>query len=849
MEIEDFDDDDVLPPAQPTTRPAMGYPSTQGTSAARRGNIENFGLASEAAVEESAGLAAELQRLDVQPTNGFGLEAEASRPSQAARAAGGLPTLPRGRSTLQPLGGASGGPRAGPGLLPLRPPPPMAPPPPQDPEAFGLAAEADAVARPDVLGLQTVLPASQPLPAPAFGLANEVDLRAPLVPTRDVISRQPPQPSPPRQPWQQAVLAGNYGLERDVQDAAATGELPLAMATGPALPAPGGYGLAGEIQAAGMAQPLPQGQFVAGEEFVAGGTVPGSGVSPMPLPLIRGGVPFTMQQPVEEQGYGLENDIQQEQQLLQMWSRPLDGTVSLEQLAQQLTDVPEEQRWLHMEARQAERIMIDLARQGVVPRVVDLKNVREKLIEASNPPRLAYLATLEQATQDKRLPPNCRPSLLQAKLKSGQNRLRKLLDPVLDPGGQGFVDLSYTPDGALLPETSRVWQFGLSLVQADGVGKTGLQRVRQPCLFIARLALFDRRANRFLGNILGLRPEAVSDYDKRWEFDPNQRIIVRCGCVQSDPQAGTRLVTDDALSVFVEFNISYRLAVQDTVNMPQSEQKCSKLLDEVNTCWAMISFKKCITLTREVEITVPLYHGSIYEPQPMAAFYADKRSKASFWSTAFKAKESPVLQFRVGPLNLGKPPLVPYAYMPTTMLATHDLGTALGAYRMSLTLTLARQPGPFAAASDPVLAGFPPLLSDHHLLAEFLTRWRDLTTKMTAVLDSDRGCCSPEVLPPLSAMVEAFRRCTIELAPLAYCPTIPPRHINNFVEYQGHRLRLVQHYCHVLDPRSNKILGQRNPVEPLSHSGFEYLHAPFDVSEIRLCMADRLERPEPFYRH
>ena len=43
----------------------------------------------------------------------------------------------------------------------------------------------------------------------------------------------------------------------------------------------------------------------------------------------------------------------------------------------------------------------------------------------------------------------------------------------MDPGGQGFVDLSYSPDGALQPEMNRVWQFGLSLVQADGVGKSG----------------------------------------------------------------------------------------------------------------------------------------------------------------------------------------------------------------------------------------------------------------------------------------------------------------------------------------------------------------------------------------
>lgn len=166
---------------------------------------------------------------------------------------------------------------------------------------------------------------------------------------------------------------------------------------------------------------------------------------------------------------------------------------------------------------------------------------------------------------------------------------------------------------------------------------------------------------------------------------------------QADPQSGTRLVTDDALSVYVEFNTSYRLQVEDTVNMPLSEKKVrgttgcassatasaglatayrtlcvwqacsavrcgvqeqtsyygsdgylsppfvplspshalcpipvtpqsSQLLDEVTTCWAMISFKKCAVLQREVSISVPLYYGSIYDPKPMDAYYAAQRA-------------------------------------------------------------------------------------------------------------------------------------------------------------------------------------------------------------------------------
>ena len=51
-------------------------------------------------------------------------------------------------------------------------------------------------------------------------------------------------------------------------------------------------------------------------------------------------------------------------------------------------------------------------------------------------------------------------------------------------------------------------------------------------------------------------------------------------------------------------------------------------------------------------------------------------------------------------------------------------------------------------------------------------------------LSAQSGCLSPKVLPPIASLVEAFRRCCLDVAPLASCVTIPPRHINNFVEYQ-----------------------------------------------------------------
>ena len=56
--------------------------------------------------------------------------------------------------------------------------------------------------------------------------------------------------------------------------------------------------------------------------------------------------------------------------------------------------------------------------------------------------------------------------------------------------------------------------------------------------------------------------------------------------------------------------------------------------------------------------------------------------------------------------------------MPSTIIALEPLSTLLAAYRLTLALQLGRQASPFAPLSDPVLAAFPAVLGDHHLLTE-----------------------------------------------------------------------------------------------------------------------------------
>lgn len=39
------------------------------------------------------------------------------------------------------------------------------------------------------------------------------------------------------------------------------------------------------------------------------------------------------------------------------------------------------------------------------------------------------------------------------------------------------------------------------------------------------------------------------------------------------------------------------------------------MVDEVASCWAMVNFRKCCSLPNEMTISVPLYYGSLFDPQ------------------------------------------------------------------------------------------------------------------------------------------------------------------------------------------------------------------------------------------
>lgn len=114
---------------------------------------------------------------------------------------------------------------------------------------------------------------------------------------------------------------------------------------------------------------------------------------------------------------------------------------------------------------------------------------------------------------------------------------------------------------------------------------------------------------------------------------------------------------------------------------------------------------------------------------------------------------------------------------------------------------------------------------------------------------------SPPLLEP-GELVAALRRCTLAVAPLLHCASLPPQHISSFEEWSAARRSAAAAFVRRPGPGAARgwlaaLAGQgaaggggggggaagteRHPVEPLSLlSGSEFVHAPFDVSEVRL---------------
>ena len=127
---------------------------------------------------------------------------------------------------------------------------------------------------------------------------------------------------------------------------------------------------------------------------------------------------------------------------------------------------------------------------------------------------------------------------------------------------------------------------------------------------MARIILFDRQHNRFLGPAHSILTSSTRHKEGTWYWDPAgppsdlpaglgperegilsaapggcetvlvgaggglggaNACIIRCSCVQGDPVSGSRDVALDQVSLYVELNVAYPLTGEDKGAVPENE--------------------------------------------------------------------------------------------------------------------------------------------------------------------------------------------------------------------------------------------------------------------------------------
>ncbi len=78
------------------------------------------------------------------------------------------------------------------------------------------------------------------------------------------------------------------------------------------------------------------------------------------------------------------------------------------------------------------------------------------------------------------------------------------------------------------------------------------------------------------------------------------------------------------------------------------------------------------------------------------------------------------------------------------------------------------------------------------------------------------GCLSAALTPTIAAVLEAFRRCVVEVAPLVHSQTLPPRHIDNFVEYQVRQQRVDTPGVGAINARPRRYRGSSLSPPPFT---------------------------------
>jgi hypothetical protein len=191
---------------------------------------------------------------------------------------------------------------------------------------------------------------------------------------------------------------------------------------------------------------------------------------------------------------------------------------------------------------------------------------------------------------------------LQRKLVAGQHTAAAALAAHPTPDATSSRNLRLDDQGLLEPEATNVQQFAFTLERAVHVGPSGFLKQRQPLRSVARMVLFDRQQNKFIGPAHCIPAAFTSSKECTWTWEPHgapaaaplgssaatsssgssgssgplggaNTAVVRFDSVQADPVGGSRQLAADRLMLYVELNVAFPLTAEDAEVVPESERK------------------------------------------------------------------------------------------------------------------------------------------------------------------------------------------------------------------------------------------------------------------------------------
>ena len=392
--------------------------------------------------------------------------------------------------------------------------------------------------------------------------------------------------------------------------------------------------------------------------------------------------------------------------------------------------------------------------------------------------------------------------------------------PMLHQSGTGLQRCTFKQrERKLQPEYCP--SVSLTFLRALDVPDAGLERISSQVLM--RVCLVEN--GRMLGNVVAVPGRQLTDAGgvPTWKFGD----MLPGGKAAPDPYhclvRSARKQGNRSLEIYIELNIcpyasSSDEVPADSVADPGARRR-PRVVDEITVAWGHCVFPE-VMRNGSMEVDVQLQGASMDAPMRLTPSDLATRRAGSVWRRhTIKGKRlarGPTLTVKISAMTLKQSEMV--NMLPTEMLCPPVLVPIMATYReLAAEHSRILAGDMYATHCSPVLKCLPMLLSDQGVAEELMSLWRRMTSKWTAKQMEERQ--------RRQDMLEGL---VLKFWPLLYAHGVPEQPISGNTVAIDHRQRVIKGYC------------EDHPVEALSRAPDDWLHRPFDVSEMSHNFGDPL---------